>query len=118
MKWQQYLVPILVFYPLIQITTEWRWWLADIVMWQAEPLFDWSGVEYKTLAEMAQIVHLCSIWDTNILYLKLNKINMDNFHLLEDVGRGSETQQQVVGYLNYLIWRFSGQLKAVECTTC
>ena len=33
------------------ITTEWRSWLADIVMWQAKPLFDWSGVEYQNWTE-------------------------------------------------------------------
>ena len=28
--------PSMVFYPLIEIKTKWRWWLADLVMWQAE----------------------------------------------------------------------------------
>ena len=30
--------PIMVFYPLVWITTEWRRLLRDLVMWQAEPL--------------------------------------------------------------------------------
>ena len=50
---QLYIMPIsgqsLVFYPPNKIKTEWRRWLADLVTWQAEPLFDWSGVEYKRL---------------------------------------------------------------------
>ena len=25
--------------------------LADLVMWQAKPLFDWPGVEYNTWTE-------------------------------------------------------------------
>ena len=37
--------------------TEWRW-LSDLVMWQAEPLFDWSGVEYKTWTSK----HICCSW--------------------------------------------------------
>ena len=37
--------PSLIFYTLIQITTEWRRWLADPVMWQAEPRFDWLNLE-------------------------------------------------------------------------
>ena len=41
--------PSLVFYPLIKITTEWLQWLSDLVMWHAEPLYDWS--EYNTLTE-------------------------------------------------------------------
>ena len=36
----------IIFYSLIKITTKWRWWLANLVMWQAESLFDWSGIEY------------------------------------------------------------------------
>ena len=38
----------LVFSPPIQITTEWRRSLADLVMWQAEALFDWSVGRCKT----------------------------------------------------------------------
>ena len=39
--------------------------------------------------------------DLQMFSLKLNKLN--NFHLLEVVGRGSETQLQVLENLNYLI---------------
>ena len=35
--------------------------------------------------------------------LKLNKYNMGNFHPLEVVSRGSESQLQVGDNLNYLI---------------
>ena len=33
---------------------------------------------------------------------------MDNCHTFEVIGRGSETQLQVGGNLNYLIYRFKG----------
>ena len=36
----RYTGPDLLLYTLIKIKTEWRWWLADLAMWQAEPLFD------------------------------------------------------------------------------
>ena len=34
--------------PLILITTEWLRLLTYVVMWQAEPLFHWSGMGHYT----------------------------------------------------------------------
>ena len=40
--------------------------------------------------------------------LASNKANMSNFHPLEVVGRGSETQLEVGEKLNSITWHFKG----------
>ena len=45
--------PSMVLYPLIQPKTELRRWFANLVMWQADPLFDWSGVKFKIWSQVA-----------------------------------------------------------------
>ena len=57
--------PSLVLYPppppkkKKKLTTEWRRWMANLVMWQTEPLFDWSGQEVKKTSLVGgRILHL------------------------------------------------------------
>ena len=45
-----------------------------------------------------------------VAYIFSNSKNMSNFHPLEVVGRGSETQLQVDENLNFMMQRFKGWL--------
>ena len=52
-----------VSYSTPNLITEWWRWLTDLVMWQAEPLFDWSGVEHKT--QLIKTFMMISNWKKN-----------------------------------------------------
>ena len=49
---------------------------------------------------------------------KLNKYSLSNFHLLEVVGRGSETRLQMGENLNYWIYLYKGYYEIRVWSVC